>query len=427
MNTPFELNLEKYRLEELEEIFDLPANYDHIFIQFKANKLIDNISNDKSVGDAMRKDTIQFIERAREKLMKQLGNLQNLKKIADADIYNLEYDLKSSDTLEVPPNHSIIEPKSTPYTQSLPSEYYEGVINPLKRRILNTSLNIDTRFRDNYYASSATNFNFDLPNRFTKIVSLQLSAFEFTKAVFAVSSQLGTNFFWVSAVSPPNVDMGEPDVLSQLQIVLPNGNYTPTELVAALNAYVTSTAAFQSDAILKNLVFTLNGCGGSGTMTATLPSSTEHYLGLDFQSDFRGNSDTNTPLALKLGWLMGFRYGIYDTGLTYTGEGVVDLSGPAYFFLVIDDYNNNVNNSFYSAFNTSVLNRNILARISFSALPLTQVSQNNLIVVTEPRQYFGPVDIQKIHVQLLDAYGRVMDLNHMDYSFCLSMKYVYDL
>ena len=32
-----------------------------------------------------------------------------------------------------------------------------------------------------------------------------------------------------------------------------------------------------------------------------------------------------------------------------------------------------------------------------------------------------------MNIQLLDEYGRVIDLNNMDYSFCLTFQSVYDL
>jgi hypothetical protein len=105
--------------------------------------------------------------------------------------------------------------------------------------------------------------------------------------------------------------------------------------------------------------------------------------------------------------------------------------GLTYLYLVVDDYNNNVNNGFYNALTNSILNNNILARISVikqnPTVNFDIVNQNNLSVITTARQYFGPVDIQKLHIQLLDNYGRVIDLNNMDYSFCLTFRCVYDL
>ena len=38
-------------------------------------------------------------------------------------------------------------------------------------------------------------------------------------------------------------------------------------------------------------------------------------------------------------------------------------------------------------------------------------------------KYFGPVDIQRLTIQILDEYGRVLDLNNMDWSFVLSFGY----
>ena len=108
-------------------------------------------------------------------------------------------------------------------------------------------------------------------------------------------------------------------------------------------------------------------------------------------------------------------------------EGIVDLTGPRYIYLVVDDFNNNVNNNFYSAFNSSILNKNILARISLTTNVFNNLEQNNLNIITTPRQYFGPIDIQKLQVQLLDEYGRIITLNNMDYSFCLTMQIVYDI
>ena len=105
----------------------------------------------------------------------------------------------------------------------------------------------------------------------------------------------------------------------------------------------------------------------------------------------------------------------------------MDLSGTPYIYLVVDDFNNNVNNNFFSAFESSVLNKNILARITLTPGAYTVFSSDSLGLVSTPRQYFGPVDIQKLHIQLLDKYGRIINLNHMDYSFCLTLQTVYDL
>lgn len=192
-------------------------------------------------------------------------------------------------------------------------------------------------------------------------------------------------------------------------------------MVDCLNNIVTTSTNVKLNAVLFTLKLDSTG-SGSGKMEISLSSDIGTCITLNFRCDIHGNLDTTVPIPLKLGWMMGFRLGIYIDKTNYISEGLVDLTGSKYLYLVIDDYNNNVNNGFYSAFNSSILNQNILARISRVNNIL-----NNLSLVTSPRQYFGPVDIQKLNIQLLDEYGRVIEINNMDYSFCLSMTTIYDL
>jgi len=48
-------------------------------------------------------------------------------------------------------------------------------------------------------------------------------------------------------------------------------------------------------------------------------------------------------------------------------------------------------------------------------------------VLSPKRQYFGPIDIKKMGVQLLNKYGQVVILNCMDFSFTLEVEMVYDI
>ena len=100
--------------------------------------------------------------------------------------------------------------------------------------------------------------------------------------------------------------------------------------------------------------------------------------------------------------------------------------GPKYLYLAIDDFNNNVNNYFTGAFNNSVLNKNILARIP------RYFNDQELLSLPAPndnehcRSYFGPINIQKLRVQLLDEYGRPVSLHNRDYSFSLEFDCIYN-
>ncbi len=42
------------------------------------------------------------------------------------------------------------------------------------------------------------------------------------------------------------------------------------------------------------------------------------------------------------------------------------------------------------------------------------------------RAYFGPVNIKKLHIKLLDELGRTVDLNNNDFSFSIQLEQLYD-
>jgi hypothetical protein len=417
----FDLNIDNYKMDELEEIFSLrQGKYDSIMIEASCSKLRDNISSDRTIEESIRMKTIIFLEEAKKLLISQLNSSHLVQKLANA--YNMNSNLLDSPVIEAGNTFIIDKPKAS-FANSYPGEFFPGVINPLKKRTTRQNLNIDTRFRENYYATSSTNFHFDLPIKFSSVMQMQLSAFEMPMSYYNISKQLGNNFLSIKIDSNGN----------SYVITIPDGNYTPFALKNYLNNYVTVTVP---DLNFIQFIYNIDNSGNSGSsigsgsgqfIIGTTPGNPNMYFTLNFQNDINGNPDYTNPLPLKLGWLLGFRNGIYTGNINYVSEGIADLNGSKYLYLVVDDYNNNVNNGFYSAFNASVLNKNILARISMQPTPFGITAQNNLSLITNPRQYFGPVDIQKLNIQLLDEYGRIIELNNMDYSFCLTFTSVYDI
>jgi hypothetical protein len=414
MSLSFDLNINNYAIYELEELLELPKNYDSDMIEAKENKLRQNIITDKNIDSTTKSNTIQFIETVKKRLLEHLENFSQ--SAIFKNYYNLDKILKKSDIVQSG-STDIIRKPLTAYAQSMPSEFYQGDINPLAKRTLRQNINIDTRFRDNYYTTLSSNFHIDLPIRLNKVLSLQLSAMELPSTFYVVSKVFKNNFFVLQIDGEPN-----------LVVTIPDGNYDYKSLQNYLNYFIqlNGTGEYKS----LNIVIDVNTpdgtpTGGSGRMVITSASNTQFILNL--QTDEYGNPDNMTPLPLKFGWLVGFREGYYENNVSYVSEGLVNLSGPRYIYLVVDDFNNNVNDGFYGAFNSSLLNKNILARISLQGSVFTLQSQNNFNLITNPRQYFGPVDIQKLQIQLLDEYGRILDLNNMDYSFCLTTQTVYDL
>jgi hypothetical protein len=415
----FDLNINNYTKDELREMFELPITFDKHTFETKETKIRDNIINNKEINKETQVNTLNFLIKARNILLNEPAPQQNndvsnvIEKLEN--IYNSNFQLKTS-TIEYPSEHMVQDRKNRPYLSSYPSQYFPGVINPIKKKTNTLNLNIDTRFRDNYYSTSSSNFIIQLPMQMNDVLSMQLSAIELPITFYTVSKQFGNNFFTVKLT-----DTNETNIIN-----IPNGNYTDIGLINVINNELSLlTGNFAKIVFLINNDSSANGSGQ--TMVGCETSEPPFDFELNFQADKYGNDDRNTPLPLKFGWILGFRNGIYTNNQNYVSEAVVNTTGPNYLYLVIDDYNNSVNNSFYSAFNSSLLNKNILARISLNSNTSTFLSQNNLKLITTPREYYGPVNIPNFNVQLLDGYGRIVDLNNMDYSFCLTMTIVYDI
>jgi hypothetical protein len=410
----FDLDINNYKAKELIEMFELPNNYDQNILTINETKLKDSIINNKEINKETKTKTINFIVEAKNILLanvNQQGGQQDLADFA-VNLYNTAYDLKSV-KIQDPSEHMLQVRPDKPYLSSYPTEYFPGVINPLKRKLNRQFLNIDTRFRENYYSSSSTNYSMTLPIHINDIISMQLISLELPTSYYAISKQFGNNFFYLTVGTTTTI------------VTIQDGNYTATAIVSYLNSIMTTLGGAFAN-VTFNVNLDSNG-NGSNQIIISINPALNLTLSLNFQASISGIEDRNTPLPLKLGWKLGFRNGIYEGNTTYVSEGVVDLSGPRYLYLAIDDHNNNVNNGFYSAFNSSILNKNILARIPMSSPNFTIFTENNFNVLTYPRVYFGPVNIQNLSIQLLDEYGRVVDLNNMDYSFCLTFQTAYDV
>jgi len=419
----FDLTIDNYNINELRDMFELPENYDKNMIDAKESKILDNIIKDKNINEEKKIQIITFLLKAKSILNENVSDNNNNQMVIVSK-----------------QNSAINKPKSTkeslPETHLLSSDdhmvqvrtpdgfppdptFVRGVLNPLRKRTISRTITIDTRFRENYFNSSATNFNIQLPMILENVLSIQLSSIEMPTSYYVISNQYNNNFFTLTVNGVSEI------------IVIPGGNYTTASLTTYINNQLkTLGGAFAYIVFAVNIATSF---GGSGQMMVGINPTKPLNLDIDsielnFQADKFGRDDRNTPLPLKFGWIMGFRNGIYTGNLNYVSEAIVDISGPRYFYLVVEDYNNNNNNGlFYTAFNSSILNKSVLGRFPLNTSLYSLLLQNNLNVVVLKREYFGPVTIQKLNIQLLDEFGRIVDLNYMDYSFSMLMTIAYDI
>ena len=392
----FDLNINNYSQSELAEILKLPLEYDESIIHIKHIQLKESIIKNKEINKETQQNIIYFIDNAKNIILQNKNKQQH-----NVDIYHTNTNMQKIPVQNVT-NHMIQKEQTQPYVASFNSDIYTGIVNPLKRRTQFKQLNVDTKFRENYSSTSSSNCNFIMPNRMENIVNMQLTSIELPNSYCVISNVYGNNYFAITIAKQTTV------------ISIPTGNYDDNNTVINLINQQIQAA----DIIFHDIIFSLDL---SNNHTIINNNTTENFE-INFQTDKYGTDDTNTPIQLKLGWILGFRNNKYVNNFAHTSESLMDTSGPKYLFLCLNDYNNSVVVNTYTAYKSIILSRNILARIT------TSVSgQNNLNIITTPREYFGPVTINAFNVQLLDDYGRIVDLDSMDFSFYLTLTTAYDI
>jgi hypothetical protein len=395
-NENVDFNIQNYDIDDLEYFFkldDMP-NYTAKDIEVKANEVQSNLLNGGTFNPRLKKGFMEFIEQGKRKLMRGKGGL---------DTNALTNKTLPITSIVQNNGHMIEEPTEATFIYSDPSQFYKGTLNPLNTRIVTRILNIDTRFRDDLNSTS-TDFTINLPMKFYKVASMEVSAIEIPIGFYGISASMGNNFFTLVV-----------DTRAPVVVTIPDGDYTNALLISTLNGVLVALG-------ITDVTFTLDPINHRVTATTTTPS-----MELVFNLTNTGQPDPNTQLTSKFGYNLGFTKASYIGSFEYTGESLIDTKSNKYLFLSVDDYQQNVNtNSFVSAFQQSFLDNNILARISTRMnYENTVINENELL--SDPRQYFGPVDIQRLRIRLYDEYGRTLNMNGVNYSFCLTLKQMYRL
>ena len=447
-----DLDIENYSVNEIKRLFKLDDDYAQDDIQRNVDKLFFTINKSEDLSMAEKKKMCYFFNSLKVILIRHLnnnegmynnyGNIESIEpenKIIDdrnshkylkedaKEVANETTGLIKNDSTYSTLNHSksIYDPfrensggdnrenneeRKDGFTEIHALKYIKDNLNPIKQQTVVKCVTFDTRFRDNYYATKSTDYKCNLPDRLTNVISMQLSALEFPTSYFIINDSLGNNFFNYQVI-----DSG--DIAEIKTVVVPSGNYSHSELIAHINDIITNNGdAIKFDVDITNL--------GSGTGKTIIRNQNTTIINIYFDRDRYGNSD-ETPLPLKFGWILGFRNNEYIGNKDYVSEGMYDDHGSRYLYLAINDHNNNTFDTYTSVFNSSILNKNILARISLKTPAFHILNETGIHLVTEPRKYLGPVNISSFNVQILDEYGRVLNINNMDYSFCLNFECLY--
>lgn len=474
----YDFDIQNYSMQDLQRLFQLPPTYTRDEVIVKKNEFRERILNSGSrdtISTRLIRTLNAFLEEACHLLVYFLREDDEEEEEEEPKRTNKNRrstSSKSSSPPDIPldyfhharaltqhhaypddqgmvvvggkydrPSSEIIDKPSAKFQMVMQNEFNPGKINPIHTPVITKCLNIDTRFRDNLYTSQSSDFMFSLPEKIRKVVSMQLSAYEFPATFYNTSASYGNNYLHIFCTWGPALDTSMTDVRT---LLLPDGNYSASDMIIFLNDQLAPRNAedqsfmypnLDSSGIFNCIQFSLDlNDNGSGSGKVLLQASDQTFytygdkirsIGMDFTLDQHLRTDL-INITAKMGWNLGFIRPQYLGKTSYLSDTLPDPAAIRYLYLVVNDFNNSVNNTFIGAFNRWILNNNILARIPINGQYFNLLMENQLSQHLEPRKYFGPVDIQRMHIQILDDHGRVLDINNANYSFCITFKCMYD-
>jgi hypothetical protein len=330
-----------------------------------------------------------------------------------------------------------------------------GVINPLLTNTILKAINIDTRFRENYYSTKSTNLTITLPFRLEKVISYRIVGITLPLSYYNISQSYGNNVIQINVFS--RTVLGQ--VAVSYSLILPDGCYNTTQSVSVYsssleqvinNMLINDVNSPNNTTSGLNLRYTIDRTSGrsifaqDASVSGTVAYNFDVVMSVEnsLQSG-QVEDDYSKVLMMKLGWVLGFRFAKYSSSNTIAtppttfgsivSEGVCFTKFPMYGFLAIDDFNNNANDYYMSVFSNSVSVPNIVAKVN-----LTEFSEvvgafqgaqgeSSSTAINREKRFFGPVNIQKLKVMLYDDMGRILDLNNMDWSLELAFECVYNM
>jgi hypothetical protein len=125
-------------------------------------------------------------------------------------------------------------------------------VNPLLKETVTRIISIDSQYRSDK-KSLSTEFTFDLSDPLKDVVSLSLYSVQIPYTWYTISKSYGSNFFYIKGNSP-GINNGNHDI----KVSVSPGNYTPTDLVEAVQQSIVSNYSLYSDVSFVSTKITYN-------------------------------------------------------------------------------------------------------------------------------------------------------------------------
>jgi len=427
------LDITTYSIEEMENLLKLKPPYNDKDLFIKKTKLVTNIIESR-ITEVKKEELLIFLDNIYNKLS------NNLVKIDETNF---------NDVKQYDGNHFIIKNENNEYSSTLENN------KQINKSIIKRTYTIDSLFRQNYNANDNQSHNYiiTLPETINKAITMSVNSIEIPLTYHNISEELNNNSFKVSLLDKNN----NPKDISSL-LMLPNGlyeaRYNTTETLNRARNIVTEISnqllSFNTDISNEGrLDFGIDVRSGYGIFRF-IPINNNFFDDNKIEIDFDVNNNENildqvtgkyistscyqNKLQQKLGWQLGYRIDkfIIDNSNNFPSRAICYINYPRYLYIAIDDFQSSSRN-YFSIASDSIIAPNIIGRINIlnlleknSAFKQGAAPGDFLYNQKFLREYFGPTDINKLKISLLDEYGRPFTLNNMDWSFILSFECFYN-
>ena len=422
------LDINTYSLIELQNLLKLINPYNEYDILNKKNALENQISK-SNINQNKKEELYIFLDNIKNKLISEYLNS------------TIQSELLSNDTNKYNGNHFATKNNDEQYTSVLENN------KKINKSIIKKTYTIDSIFRSNYnnIDNQSHDYIIDLPETITNALTMSISSIEIPLTYHNISDDLNNNTFKIEVI---NKNPTPPLVEFSCNIVLLSGLYESLftslqqkkaqNIQDQINRQITTQA--NSD-ISNNLSFSIDPISGFSSFIFNTNSNSDFLTNKEIVIDFNINNNKSLEncnknlLHQKLGWQLGFRTDriiIDSTNTQNISPCICHIAYPRYLYIAIDDFQTSSHNHFAIA-SSSIIASNIIARINILSCLEDKTAYKNaanpgdyLYSNKHIREYFGPTNIKKLKIQLLDEYGRHFSINNMDWSFVASFECFYN-
>ena len=425
MDQSLDLDIKNYSTEDLINFFRLDNNYN--CDELNENCKIITVNVLKSKKDLKSKyDLIDFINNGKAILLKNIEDENDTiikKSVPKTNINKRDVEEETVG--------KILNPMS-----SHPSLHRQK-INPNSSNSYNvhtttTNYIFNTLYRDNYFNSVSSNCSFTLPFTVKNVTAISLSGMQVPNVSNTFSNEKETNQLYIYQDTTGIEGI----------VILPDGNYTSTQfppiLESAINIQLLGSTPNRFTVTLNQ--YTQKITISNSTNTFTMNILTKKYNATTRDRYCLYNVDKNTNVtdadpktgvnpseyAYTMGYIIGYRQVLYSGLQSYTTESVYQDTLQDYYYLELNDFTDYQFKTTVGVFPTSFLSNNIIAVLPITTPKYTASFDNNANFIYKTRNYSAPINLKKISIKLLGPQGDLVNLQQVDYSFCLQISTLYD-